>query len=211
MALWSGRFEKGVSEFTQEFGASLPVDKVMYHQDIAGSRAHARMLAAQGVISQEDADAIVAGLSDIEKTIEEGNFIFDINDEDIHMSIEKVLTQNIGDAGARLHTGRSRNDQVITDTRLYAKMLAEDLMHDVNSLRQALIKAAKDNMGTILPGYTHMQHAQPVLLSHHFMAYFCVILLVLSRHMMRQMQTHLDQLLWQVLPILSIAPKLLRS
>ena len=88
------------------------------------------------------------------------------------MSIEKVLTQNIGDAGARLHTGRSRNDQVITDTRLYAKMLAEDLMHDVNSLRQALIKAAKDNMGTILPGYTHMQHAQPVLLSHHFMAYF---------------------------------------
>ncbi len=172
MALWSGRFEKGVSEFTQEFGASLPVDKAMYHQDIAGSRAHARMLAAQGVISQEDADAIVAGLSDIEKTIEEGNFVFDINDEDIHMSIEKVLTQNIGDAGARLHTGRSRNDQVITDTRLYAKMLAEDLMHDVNSLRQALIKAAKDNMGTILPGYTHMQHAQPVLLSHHFMAYF---------------------------------------
>lgn len=172
MALWSGRFEKGVSEFTQEFGASLPVDKAMYHQDIAGSRAHARMLAAQGVISQEDADAIVAGLSDIEKTIEEGNFVFDINNEDIHMSIEKVLTQNIGDAGARLHTGRSRNDQVITDTRLYAKMLAEDLMHDVNSLRQALIKAAKDNMGTILPGYTHMQHAQPVLLSHHFMAYF---------------------------------------
>ena len=90
MALWSGRFEKGVSEFTQEFGASLPVDKAMYHQDIAGSRAHARMLAAQGVISQEDADAIVAGLSDIEKTIEEGNFVFDINDEDIHMSIEKV-------------------------------------------------------------------------------------------------------------------------
>lgn len=172
MALWSGRFEKGVSEFTQEFGASLPVDKAMYHQDIAGSRAHARMLAAQGVISQEDADVIVAGLADIEKSIDEGTFTFDINDEDIHMSIEKVLTQNIGDAGARLHTGRSRNDQVITDTRLYAKMLAENLMRDVNSLRGALINAARDNMGTILPGYTHMQHAQPVLLSHHFMAYF---------------------------------------
>ena len=172
MALWSGRFEKGVSEFTQEFGASLPVDKAMYHQDIAGSRAHARMLAAQGVISQEDADVIVAGLADIEKSIDEGTFTFDINDEDIHMSIEKVLTQNIGDAGARLHTGRSRNDQVITDTRLYAKMLAENLMQDVNSLRGALINAARDNMGTILPGYTHMQHAQPVLLSHHFMAYF---------------------------------------
>ena len=101
MALWSGRFEKGVSEFTQEFGASLPVDKAMYRQDIAGSRAHARMLAAQGVISEKDAEDIVAGLADIEKTIEEGNFTFDINDEDIHMSVEKVLTQNIGDAGAR--------------------------------------------------------------------------------------------------------------
>lgn len=172
MALWSGRFEKGVSEFTQEFGASLPVDKAMYHQDIAGSRAHARMLAAQEVISQEDADAIVAGLADIEKSIDAGEFKFDINDEDIHMSIEKVLTQNIGDAGARLHTGRSRNDQVITDTRLYAKELAHSLMIDVNTLRTTLIEAAEKHMGVILPGYTHMQHAQPVLLSHHFMAYF---------------------------------------
>ena len=172
MALWSGRFEKGVSEFTQEFGASLPVDKAMYHQDIAGSRAHARMLAAQGVISEKDAEDIVAGLADIEKTIEEGNFTFDINDEDIHMSVEKVLTQNIGDAGARLHTGRSRNDQVITDTRLYAKELASELMADVNAMRETLIEAARKNMGTILPGYTHMQHAQPVLLSHHFMAYY---------------------------------------
>lgn len=172
MALWSGRFEKGVSEFTQEFGASLPVDKAMYHQDIAGSRAHARMLAAQGVISQEDADAIVAGLADIEKSIDAGEFKFDINDEDIHMSIEKVLTQNIGDAGARLHTGRSRNDQVITDTRLYAKELAHSLMIDVNALRTTLIESAEKHMGVILPGYTHMQHAQPVLLSHHFMAYF---------------------------------------
>ena len=172
MALWSGRFEKGVSEFTQEFGASLPVDKAMYHQDIAGSRAHARMLAAQGVISEKDAEDIVAGLIDIEKTIEEGNFTFDINDEDIHMSVEKVLTQNIGDAGARLHTGRSRNDQVITDTRLYAKELASELMADVNAMRETLIEAARKNMGTILPGYTHMQHAQPVLLSHHFMAYY---------------------------------------
>ncbi len=172
MALWSGRFEKGVSEFTQEFGASLPVDKAMYHQDIAGSRAHARMLAAQGVISEEDARAIVAGLDDIERTIDAGEFEFDINDEDIHMAIEKVLTQNIGDAGARLHTGRSRNDQVITDTRLYAKELAHDLMVDINALRETLITAARKHMGVILPGYTHLQHAQPVLLSHHFMAYY---------------------------------------
>lgn len=172
MALWSGRFEQGVSEFTQEFGASLPIDKAMYHQDIAGSRAHARMLAAQGVISEEDEQKIVDGLTAIEKRINEGDFVFDINDEDIHMSIEKVLTENIGDAGARLHTGRSRNDQVVTDTRLYAKELARELMVANVSLREALFEAAEKTFGVILPGYTHMQHAQPVLLSHHFMAYF---------------------------------------
>lgn len=172
MALWSGRFEQGVSEFTQEFGASLPIDKAMYHQDIAGSRAHARMLAAQGVISEEDEQKIVDGLTAIEKRIDEGDFVFDINDEDIHMSIEKVLTENIGDAGARLHTGRSRNDQVVTDTRLYAKELARELMVANISLREALFEAAEKTFGVILPGYTHMQHAQPVLLSHHFMAYF---------------------------------------
>lgn len=172
MALWSGRFEQGVSEFTQEFGASLPIDKAMYHQDIAGSRAHARMLAAQGVISEEDEQKIVDGLTAIEKRINEGDFVFDINDEDIHMSIEKVLTENIGDAGARLHTGRSRNDQVVTDTRLYAKELARELMVANVSLREALLEAAEKTFGVILPGYTHMQHAQPVLLSHHFMAYF---------------------------------------
>lgn len=172
MALWSGRFEQGVSEFTQEFGASLPIDKAMYHQDIAGSRAHARMLAAQGVISEEDEQKIVDGLTAIEKRINEGDFVFDINDEDIHMSIEKVLTENIGDAGARLHTGRSRNDQVVTDTRLYAKELARELMVANVSLRETLFEAAEKTFGVILPGYTHMQHAQPVLLAHHFMAYF---------------------------------------
>ena len=144
----------------------------MYHQDIAGSRAHARMLAAQGVISEEDEQKIVDGLTAIEKRIDEGDFVFDINDEDIHMSIEKVLTENIGDAGARLHTGRSRNDQVVTDTRLYAKELARELMVANVSLREALFEAAEKTFGVILPGYTHMQHAQPVLLSHHFMAYF---------------------------------------
>ena len=144
----------------------------MYKQDIAGSRAHARMLAAQGVISAEDAEAIVEGLAAIEARIDAGDFTFDINDEDIHMSIEKVLTENIGDAGARLHTGRSRNDQVVTDTRLYAKELAAELLAVNVELRAVLMQAAKESFGIILPGYTHMQHAQPVLLSHHFLAYF---------------------------------------
>ena len=172
MALWSGRFEEGVSEFTQEFGASLPVDKAMYKQDIAGSMAHARMLADQGVISHEDAEAITAGLAQIERDIEEGNFIFDINNEDIHMSIEAVLTERIGDAGARLHTGRSRNDQVITDTRLYANELCRELMGANLKLRKTLLALAAQNEEVLLPGYTHLQHAQPVLLAHHFMAYY---------------------------------------
>ena len=172
MALWSGRFEEGVSEFTQEYGASLPVDKAMYKQDIAGSKAHATMLAAQGVISSADAQAICAGLDDIERTIDAGEFVFDINDEDIHMAIEKVLTENIGEAGARLHTGRSRNDQVATDSRLFAKHLCDGLLDDLNDLRAVLLKLAEDNFDVILPGYTHLQHAQPVLFSHHMLAYF---------------------------------------
>ncbi len=171
MALWSGRFTENVSEFTQRFGASLPVDKALYAQDVAGSKAHAHMLAKVGVISDEDATAIVEGLDLVKSRIDEGNFTFDINDEDIHMSIERALTADIGDAGARLHTGRSRNDQVATDTRLFAKKRAGDLMHANIALRQALIKQAEENFDVILPGYTHLQHAQPVLFSHHMLAY----------------------------------------
>ena len=171
MALWSGRFTENVSEFTQRFGASLPVDKALYAQDIAGSKAHANMLAKVGVISEEDAQQIVAGLDRVKADIESGDFSFDINDEDIHMLVEKALTADIGDAGARLHTGRSRNDQVATDTRLYAKQRATDLMRANVALRHALIGQAEANFDVILPGYTHMQHAQPVLFSHHMLAY----------------------------------------
>ena len=171
MALWSGRFEEGVSEFTQRFGASLPVDKALYAQDIAGSRAHAHMLAARGVISEEDAAAIDAGLSRIKARIDAGTFPFDINDEDIHMSVERALIEDIGDAGARLHTGRSRNDQVATDTRLFAKKRCEDLMAANVVLRHALVKQAEDHFNVVMPGYTHLQHAQPVLFSHHMLAY----------------------------------------
>lgn len=129
-------------------------------------------LLSKGIISFDDAAAIALGLDEIEASIDAGDFVFDINDEDIHMAIEKVLTQKIGDAGARLHTGRSRNDQVITDTRLYAKQLARDLQEVNLCLQEALLELAAQNMDVILPGYTHMQHAQPVLLAHHLMAYF---------------------------------------
>ncbi len=171
MALWSGRFTENVSEFTQRFGASLPVDKALYAQDVAGSKAHAHMLAKVGVIFDEDAKAITEGLDRVKSRIDSGDFTFDINNEDIHMSIESALTADIGDAGARLHTGRSRNDQVATDTRLFAKQRACDLMHANIALRQALIMQAEENFDVILPGYTHLQHAQPVLFSHHMLAY----------------------------------------
>jgi argininosuccinate lyase len=172
MALWSGRFEHGVSEFTQRYGASLPVDKAMYKQDIDGSRAHARMLAHQGVISQDDRDAILSGLDEVESDIDNGRFTFDINDEDIHMSVERALTEKIGAPGARLHTGRSRNDQVATDDRLFAKDLCDELTEDLVAIRQVLLDQANAHFDVILPGYTHMQHAQPVLFSHHLLAYF---------------------------------------
>lgn len=172
MALWSGRFEKGVGSFTQAFGASLPVDRSMYSQDIKGSLAHARMLNEQHIISDEDFAKIELGLLEIQHQIGEGKFAFDINDEDIHMAIESSLIHDVGTAGARLHTGRSRNDQVATDTRLHAKDLLRELLIQNCALRGVLYAKARDNFDVIMPGYTHLQHAQPVLFSHHMLAYF---------------------------------------
>lgn len=171
-ALWGGRFEDSPTEFTQAFGASLPVDKRMWESDIEGSKAHALMLARQGVISDEDAANIRVGLDAIAAQIDEGDFEFDIDDEDIHMSIERNLTEAIGAAGGRLHTGRSRNDQVATDARHHAKKLAAGLAHQMLDLRGALLELAEDKFGVVMPGYTHMQKAQPVLFSHHMLAYY---------------------------------------
>lgn len=172
MALWGGRFEKGVDQFTQEFGASLDVDKNMAQQDIAGSRAHAKMLAKQGIISQDDQKAIDDGLEKISGEISDGTFPWDVNDEDIHMAVESRLTKEIGQPGARLHTGRSRNDQVATDIRLLAKDLCKHLLKGNVQLRHVLVEQANKYLGVVMPGYTHLQHAQPVLLSHHLLAYY---------------------------------------
>lgn len=190
MALWSGRFTEGVSEFTQQFGASLPVDKALYAQDIAGSKAHAHMLAAQGVISQEDCDAIQTGLDRIKERIEAGEFVFDINNEDIHMSIESVLTAEIGDAGARLHTGRSRNDQVALDGRMYVKDAAKEAASLQRELCETLLTIAEKNTHTIMPGYTHLQRAQPITLGHHMMAYFQMFTRDMQR--MKEVYAHAD-------------------
>ena len=171
--LWGGRFSAAPTGELERFGASLPFDKRMWRQDIRGSKAHAAMLAHQGVISQEDADAIRAGLDDISAQIERGEFTFDVDrDEDIHMAIERVLTENIGAAGGRLHTGRSRNDQTAVDTHLIARDLADEILASLAKLEAVLLDRAEGEFGVVMPGYTHMQPAQPVLLSHHLLAYF---------------------------------------
>lgn len=172
---WAGRFEKPTTRFLDEFGASLKVDKRMWEEDIRGSIAHARMLAEQQIISKDDADAIEAGLSEIFREIRDGRFKFDVADEDIHMAIERALTERIGPAGGRLHTARSRNDQVATDTRLYAKRRALDLLQANIRLREAIVTLAHMHQTVLMPGYTHMQKAQPVLFSHHMLAYFWML------------------------------------
>lgn len=174
-ALWGGRFEGHPTEFLQRYGASLPVDRRMWAEDIAGSKAHAHMLASVGVISQQDADAIRAGLDAIAEEIRQGTFPFDVDDEDIHMSIERELTRRVGAAGGRLHTGRSRNDQVALDDRLVARNLSARLYQAVLELRRTLLDQARAHFGVVMPGYTHMQKAQPVLFSHHLLAYYWML------------------------------------
>ncbi len=175
MALWSGRFEENTSEFALKWGASLETDKIMAAQDVAGSLAHARMLAEQGIISEEDFEAIEAGLAKISTEIETGEFAWDDADEDVHMAVERALTAAIGAPGARLHTGRSRNDQVATDIRLLAKDLLDSLLTENCVLREVLLDVAERSTDVVMPGYTHLQHAQPVLLSHHLLAYFWML------------------------------------
>ena len=173
MALWSGRFEEGMSDFALKWGASLADDKIMAEEDIRGSIAHAHMLKSCGVISDQDCAAIEEGLTQILAEIKEGTFVWDDDhDEDVHMAIEGELTRRIGVAGARLHTGRSRNDQVALDIRLLAKRLCSELIKGVDDLREVILGVADENLDVVMPGYTHLQHAQPVLFSHHLLAYF---------------------------------------
>ena len=172
MKLWGGRFSKDVDEFISEWAASIEFDQILYKEDIAGSIAHSKMLAKQGIISNEDAEAIESGLNSILDDIELGNVEFTHENEDIHMNIEALLTEKIGEPGKRLHTARSRNDQVATDIRLWLK---DDIMNVcalLNDVNISLVTLAKENVGTIMPGYTHMQHAQPVSFAFHMMAYY---------------------------------------
>jgi argininosuccinate lyase len=169
--LWGGRFATQTASSVEAFTSSIDVDSRLYRHDIAGSIAHARMLARQRIISAREAQRIVRGLKGIKKEIERGNFPFSPADEDIHMNIERRLIEKIGAAGGKLHTARSRNDQVALDMRLYLKEELKTIFGLLGSLKRELARAAKRHLKVIMPGYTHLQRAQPVLFSHHLLAY----------------------------------------
>ena len=173
--LWGGRFTKGTDKAVEDFTSSIAFDARMYAEDIAGSKAHATMLAKQNIISQEDCDAIVAGLTKIKGQIDKGEFPFSVALEDIHMNIEKRLTDDIGEAGGRLHTGRSRNDQCAVDLHMYVRKAVIEMGELIVDMQKALIETAEKYSDVIMPGYTHLQRAQPVLFSHHMMAYFSML------------------------------------
>lgn len=169
---WSGRFDEPVAELVKRYTASVDFDKRLARFDIQGSVAHARMLGAQGIISMQDVAAIEQGLGEILKEIDAGQFEWLLDLEDVHLNIEKRLTDKIGDAGKRLHTGRSRNDQVATDVRLWLRATVDDVLTGIKALQMALLDLAEQHADTIMPGFTHLQVAQPVTFGHHLMAYF---------------------------------------
>jgi len=175
MKLWGGRFSKTQDTLTDDFNSSISFDARMYRQDVEGSIAHASMLGRQGIIPAEDSALIQKTLKEILLDIEAGNVEFLVDAEDIHMNIEKILIDRIGDVGKRLHTGRSRNDQVALDIRMYLRKEVQTIKGMLLELEKTILTIAKDNLDTILPGYTHLQRAQPISFAHHVMAYFQMI------------------------------------
>lgn len=170
--MWGGRFDAKPSDLMQEINQSITFDKKLYKQDIQGSTAHAKMLAQVGVLTKSESEKIIFGLKKVEKEIAEDEFNFKIELEDIHMNIESRLREIIGDVAGKLHTARSRNDQVATDFRLFVRDEIDEVLKLISDLQKNLVKKAEENFGVILPGFTHLQVAQPVLFSHHLLAYF---------------------------------------
>ena len=172
MKLWGGRFTKETNQLVHNFNASLSFDQKFYHEDIQGSIAHVTMLADQGILSHEDKDSIIQGLEGIRKDLDEGKLEFTAEHEDIHSFVEAHLIERIGDAGKRLHTGRSRNDQVALDMKLYTRHEIEEMNDLLKGLLESILRIMKENLHTIMPGFTHLQKAQPITLAHHMGAYF---------------------------------------
>ncbi|MEG0296980.1 MAG: argininosuccinate lyase [Clostridium sp.] len=171
MKLWGGRFNKGVNDLVNDFNSSIRVDSKMYKQDIEGSLAHAKMLGKQGIIPMKDSEKIQDGLNLILTRIDNGVIEIDSDSEDIHSFMESTLTSHIGDEGKKLHTGRSRNDQVALDTKMYSKIKLKEIIEAVLELQEVIKTKAEENIYTIMPGYTHMQKAQPITFAHHLLAY----------------------------------------
>ena len=169
---WAGRFSEPVSDLVKRYTASVDFDQRMWRQDIRGSLAHARMLAKQGIISAQDLADIERGMAQVAQEIESGQLEWSIDLEDVHLNVEKRLTALVGDAGKRLHTGRSRNDQVATDIRLYLRDSIDDIQVLLKQFRSALVDLAEKEAATPMPGFTHLQVAQPVTFGHHMLAYF---------------------------------------
>lgn len=172
MKLWAGRFEEETAKEVEEFTASVPFDRRLYREDIQGSIAHARMLARQGSIAPEEAEDIVRELGAIQEEIERGEFDWRLEHEDVHMNIEAALIERLGEVGAKLHTGRSRNDQVALDMRLYVKRATGEITEAAVNLQKALLDLAEQHLDAVMPGYTHLQRAQPILFAHYLLAYF---------------------------------------
>jgi len=171
MKLWGGRFQKETDALVNDFNSSIHFDARMYKEDIEGSIAHATMLASCGIISQEDCDQIIEGLEGILADVEAGKVEFSVDAEDIHMNVETLLTQRIGDAGKRLHTARSRNDQVAVDLRLYLKKEIKEIKQQLLAFMKVIVEQAKGHQETVMPGYTHLQRAQPISFAQHLLAY----------------------------------------
>lgn len=171
MAMWDGRFEKKIDSRTNDFNSSIKFDHKMYKHDIKGSMAHAKMLSKQGIIGEDDKEKILKGLEEILEDIESGNLKLDLNAEDIHMFVEAELTKRIGQSGKKLHTARSRNDQVALDIKMYLKDAILEIQKELKELIATFVEKAEENTKTIMPGYTHLQRAQPVTFGHHLMAY----------------------------------------
>ncbi|KRK57529.1 argininosuccinate lyase [Fructilactobacillus fructivorans] len=170
--LWGGRFTEQPDESVDDFGSSISFDQLMADEDIEGSLAHVKMLEKTGILSSGDVKQIVAGLEGIQKDLHAGKVKFSKENEDIHMNIEKILTDRIGPVAGKLHTARSRNDQVATDFHLYLKRRLPKIIDEITTLQKTLVKMAEENVETIMPGYTHLQHAQPISYGHYLMAYY---------------------------------------
>ena len=179
--MWGGRFDNSPSEVMQAINVSIGFDQQLYRQDIQGSIAHATMLAKVGILKNDEAKKIIAGLKQIKKEIDEGKFKFRDELEDIHLNIEGRLTEIIGDVAGKLHTARSRNDQVATDFKLYVRDATDEILKLLKNLQQNIIKKAEENINTIMPGFTHLQTAQPISFAHHLLAYFEMIKRDISR------------------------------